>query len=340
MAGSMHKAAFFCENKPPNFGHLWEVFDEPRRNRIASLASLHPQVVSSANLAQLAAELGDVDVAFATWGMPALTSSHLDLLPSLRAVFYAAGSVKGFAGPLLERGIIVVGAADANAVPVAEYALAAILHALKRFWPQAMALRNRKDPSAWRRQPMTGAYGSVVGLVGLSMVGRHVRRLLRGFDLKVLAYDPTVSPEQARGMDVELVGLEELFGRADVVSLHAPSIPATRGMITGAMLESMKPDATFINTARGAIVREDQMTAVLKRRPDLWAILDVTEPEPPPAGSPLYELPNVLLTPHIAGSMGPEVKRMGDLVIQEFQAWCEGRPLRFAVRLDDLPTLG
>jgi len=333
------RAAFFSDDPPPKYGALWRVFDEPRRRRIESSAYLEPQVISSSNLREHAARLGDLEVVFATWGMPALAGPQLDLLKSLKAVFYAAGSVKAFAAPLLERGIIVVGAADANAVPVAEYALAAILLSLKRFWPQALALRDRRRPDAWTRQPMTGAYGSVVGLIGLSRTGRKVAQLLRSFDVKVIAYDPLVSPDEAGRLGVETAGLEEIFRRADVVSLHAPLLPRTVGMISGAMLESMKTNATFINTARGAIVREQEMAAVLRRRGDLWAILDVTDPEPPPSGSPLYELPNVLLTPHIAGSMDAEVRRMADLVLDEFDAWLAGRPLRHAVSLADLETM-
>jgi phosphoglycerate dehydrogenase-like enzyme len=333
------RAAYFSDAAAPSHGHLWQVFDEQRRKRIEASASLVADVIGSKNLAERTEGLADLEAVFATWGMPVLSAGQLDLLPSLKAVFYAAGSVRHFAGPLLERGIIVVSGADANAVPVAEYTLAAVLFSLKRGWSQALALRQGKGPGAWSRQPMTGAYGSVIGLIGLSMVGRKVCRLLRNFDLKVIAYDPVIDPRETDELDVELCPLEEVFARGDVVSLHAPLLPGTRGMITGAMIESMKAGSTFINTARGAIVAEEEMVAVLRRRPDLWAVLDVTDPEPPPAGSGLYELPNVILTPHIAGSMGGEVKRMADLVIAEFEAWRAGRLLRHAVSLKDLPTM-
>jgi len=116
-----------------------------------------------------------------------------------------------------------------------------------------------------------------------------------------------------------------------VVSLHTPWLPETVGMVTGAHLRSMKTDATFINTARGAIVREAEMIAALQERPDLTAVLDVTYPEPPEAGSPLYTLPNVILTPHIAGSMGRECQRMGRLMVDEFERYRAGEPLRWAI---------
>ena len=102
-------------------------------------------------------------------------------------------------------------------------------------------------------------------------------------------------------------------------------------MITGAHIASMKEGATFINTARGAIVREPEMTAVLAERPDLFAILDVTDPEPPVDGSPLYTLPNVVLTPHIAGSMDGECRRMGRTMVEECRRYLAGEPLRWAI---------
>jgi len=330
-------AAFFSDS--PEGRHLWRVFDPPRRKRIASSARLYPEVVSSRNLDQLAEKLKSLEVIFSTWGMPALSSAQLERLPSLKAVFYAAGSVRHFARPFLERGVVVVTAAAANAVPVAEYTLSMVLFALKRGWAHAWNLKQARHPRGWKKLPLPGAFGSTVGLISMSLVGRRVRELLRAFDLAVLAYDPYVGSEEASRLGVEMCPLEEIFRRADVVSLHAPLLPTTRGMITGAMLESMKTGATFINTARGAIVREGEMVEVLRRRGDLWAILDVTDPEPPPPGSPLYELPNVILTPHIAGAMDGEVGRLADLAIEEYDSWRHGRPLRHAVSLENLDIM-
>jgi phosphoglycerate dehydrogenase-like enzyme len=125
--------------------------------------------------------------------------------------------------------------------------------------------------------------------------------------------------------------LEDIFRRADVVSLHTPWLPETEGMITGQHFTLMKPNAAFINTARGAVVRESEMIAVLEQRPDLLAVLDVTYPEPPVPGSPLYTLPNVVLTPHIAGALGPETRRLGEMMLDELQRYLRGEPLRWQV---------
>src|SRR5439155_15284758 len=112
----------------------------------------------------------------------------------------------------------------------------------------------------------------------------------------------------------------------------APVVPETVGMITGALVDSMWPGATLINTARGVIVREAEMVEVLSRRPDLQAVLDVSDPvEPPAADSPLYALENVVLTPHIAGSAGPECRRMGRYMVEELRRYLAGEPLKWQV---------
>jgi phosphoglycerate dehydrogenase-like enzyme len=116
-----------------------------------------------------------------------------------------------------------------------------------------------------------------------------------------------------------------------VVSLHAPLLPQTTGLIRREHFAAMKPGSTFINTARGAIVRESEMIDVLHERPDLQAVLDVTEPEPPPPDSPLFKLPNVALTPHIAGTCEREAARLGRAMIDEFHRWRRGEPLRYQV---------
>ena len=116
-----------------------------------------------------------------------------------------------------------------------------------------------------------------------------------------------------------------------MASLHTPWLPETERLITGAHLASLKPYATFINTARGAIVREDEMIAVLQQRPDLVAVLDVTYPEPPAADSPLYTLPNVIITPHIAGSMQAECRRQGQYMIAELERYLAGQPLKYGL---------
>ncbi len=279
---------------------------------------MHPEILS------------EIDAIFSGWGMTPLDEILLAAAPRLKVIFYGAGSIHGFATDAAwDRGITITSAWAANAVPVAEYTLSQIIFSLKRGWYHALTIKREQ---AWIRQaPVPGAYESTVGLVSLGMVGRMVAERLQALDVNVLAYDPFVSTDDAAALGVRLVALDEIFRLADVVSLHTPKLPETLGMIAGDHFAAMKPGATFINTARGAIVREAEMTAVLTARPDLFAILDVTDPEPPVPGSPLYTLPNVVLTPHIAGSMDGECRRMGRYMIEECQRYLAGEPLKWAI---------
>ena len=149
--------------------------------------------------------------------------------------------------------------------------------------------------------------------------------------MRVIAYDPFVDEATAAKLGVTLVTLEALFAQSDVVSLHTPWLPETVGLITGELIASMKPCATFINTSRGAVVWEEEMLDVLAARPDLQAVLDVVWPEPPAPESRLFDLPNVVLTPHIAGSMGAECHRMGRYMIDELDRYLAGEPLRWGI---------
>ena len=298
-------------------------------NRHARLA--HPPLSADELLGADHPWTCEVDVLFTSWRAPVLNESMLARFPRLRAVFYAAGSVRHFVTPAFwQRGITLSSAAAANAVPVAEYTIAAIFMGLKRVW--ATARRTRETKSFDRGTIVAdGAYQSRVGLVSLGAIGRLVVDRLRPFEVEIAAYDPFVSAADAAALGIRSLSLEELFATSSVVSLHAPRLPETLGLINGRLLASMRPGATFINTSRGALVKEGELCAVLGARPDLQAVLDVTDPEPPLADSPLYTLPNVVLTPHIAGSLGPERRRLGALMIAEFHRFRIGKPLQHGV---------
>ncbi|MEO6052378.1 MAG: hydroxyacid dehydrogenase [Chthoniobacterales bacterium] len=317
-------------------GELEKVWGPLQQKRLRALVEISDLVIGRSEMDKHAALLSEVEVVFSTWGMPPLTEAQLDFMPKLRAVFYAAGTTKYFATPFLKRGILIVSAAAANAVPVAEFALSQIIFALKLGWTHVRNIQYAADPKSWQRLDMPGVYESTVGIISLGMIGQKVCEFLNPFSVQKIAFDPIAPKELFQKLDAESVSLEELFRQSDVVTLHAPSLRQTEGLITGSLLSSMKPNATFINTARGSIVQETEMVEVLKRRPDLTAVLDVTNPEPPPVDSPLYSLPNVILTPHIAGSMGKEVRRMSDMMIDEFVRWTEGKPSPYAVTFETL----
>ncbi|MBV8780066.1 MAG: hydroxyacid dehydrogenase [Phycisphaerae bacterium] len=282
-----------------------------------------------ASIAQHPGLLNSVEVIFSGWSPPKFDDAFFELAPNLKAIFYAAGQIS-IADSAWKRGLIVTTAQLANSQPVAEYSLAMIILSLKQSW--RLVRETREQRTFVDRNGVAGCYGATVGIISLGAIGRALIKLLAQLDVSVVLYDPFVTGAQADELGVELVTLDEVFTRADVVSLHAPLRPETVGLITGAHLRSMNPRATFLNTARGAIVRMDQLIEVATDRPDLQFILDVTDPdEPPHRESPLYDLPNVLLTPHIAGSSGGECRRMGRWMVEELERFVAGEPLRWSV---------
>lgn len=274
--------------------------------------------------------LAECEIVFSGWGGPRMDAEFLALAPKLKAVFYGAGSVKKIISDAFwERDILLTSSWAANAVPVAEFTLAQILLSLKRCWQQMREIRENQKYSG--KLPVAGAYQSTVAIISLGMIGRMVCEHLQRFDLRVIAYDPFAKQEDADKLGVTLCSLDDCFREGDVVSLHAPWLKETEKMITGDHFTMMKENATFINTARGAVVDEAAMIAVLQKRTDVTALLDVTYPEPPVEGSPLYTMPNVYLTPHIAGSLDGECRRMGQYAIDECRRYLQGEPLQWQV---------
>lgn len=280
--------------------------------------------------------LRHVEVIFSGWGSPRLDEATLALMPALRAVFHAGGSVKFLVTDALwNRGIRVSSTVQKNAIPVAEFTLSQIVFCLKHGW-QRVAQTRQTGRFGRQSSHMPGCYGSTVGLLSLGHTGRLVAEYLRILDVNTIAYDPFVPESVASGLGVQLVPLETIFATADVVSCHTPHLPSTTHMLRQEHFAAMKPGASFINTARGGVVHEPGLVAVLKARPDLFAVLDVTDPEPPVAGSPLFALPNVVITPHIAGSLGRECNRLGRMALEEFRRYSRGEPLLGEVRPQEL----
>ncbi|TDU83909.1 phosphoglycerate dehydrogenase-like enzyme [Kribbella voronezhensis] len=315
-------------------------FDQTRLDRLASLVALpEPIWTDELDSAKARARLETADLLVTSWGVPRLTADRLASAPRLKAVFHAAGSVRSLADSVLwSRDIVVTSGADANAVPVAEYTLAAIIFAGKKApflaadagtayqgWSQ---LQGFGDLSNFRR---------TIGVVGFSRIGRRVVDLLRTLDgATVLVADPYADPAEVQAAGAELVELDELLPRVDVLSLHAPALPSTHHMIGAAELAQLPDHATVINTARGSLIDSAALAAEC-RIGRLFAILDVTDPEPLPADSPLRSVHNVMVTPHIAGSLGTEIHRLTDHVLAEVTRWLAGEPLRTRITADVFP---
>ncbi|MFI2733271.1 hydroxyacid dehydrogenase [Streptomyces sp. NPDC018711] len=310
---------------------------EAHRTRLAELARTDPHLVAhdlTAPDPRTAAALAEAEILLTCWGATPLTADVLARAPRLRAVVHAAGSVKHHVTDACwQRGLRVTSAAGANALPVAEYTLAAILFAGKRVLRSAQRYSATRTDDAWLTESAPwGNYRRTIGIIGASRIGRRVVELLRPFDFEILLYDPYVTTPPP---GTELVDLDSLCARSSVISVHAPQLPSTHGMIGAPQLAAMPDGTTLINTARGSLVDEEALLPHLVSG-RLHAILDVTDPELPPPDSPLWTLPNVLLTPHVAGSLGNELHRMADQALEEVARYGRGEAFAEEVRASDL----
>ena len=307
-----------------------QMFDAPRWDCLDDLVDLvvdHPVPHLSSVPDPV---LAGVDVLITGWGSPLIDAAALERLSSLRAIVHTAGTVRSVVGPEVWRSprILVTTAAQANAVPVAEYTLAQILlagkHSLRR---EAEHRSDRGRRRAW--SPGGGGnHGAIIGLIGASRIGRLVADLLRPFDLEILISDPFIDVAQAHAIGARKVELPELFSTADVVSLHAPDVPSTRRMVSAELLAMMRDGTTFLNTARPALVDEMALRAELLTG-RISAVLDVHDHLA--ADDPLWDVPTVSITPHIAGSQGNELHRMTDHALEELRRLAAGAPPRHPV---------
>ncbi len=317
-----------------------DLFGPPERARLAALAEVpDPEPLARFDDERAARLLPRAEVLLTGWGCPRIDAVLLARAPRLRAVVHAAGTVKGHVDPECFARLRVSSAAAANAIPVAEFTVAAILLAGKRAFRLQRRYRELRGFRLWRNEvPPLGNLGRTVGVVGASRIGRLVLERLRAFDFERLVYDPFLAPGEARALGAEAVALDELLRRSDVVSLHAPSLPETRHLLDRRRLALLRDGAILVNTARGALVDGDALRdELVAGRID--AVLDTTEPEVLPADSPLYDLPNVFLTPHIAGAMGTETRRLAGLALDEIERLARSEPLAHEVRLEDLARI-
>lgn len=299
------------------------------------------RILGSNDPALVMPQLAEVDILTGSWGMPRLTPELLAAAPRLRAVCYAAGTVKGFATPAaFARGVIITTAMHANAIPVAEVTVALVTLADKNWFlcQDRIRARGRDGFSDRNEPPHPGNFGTTVGVVGFGAIGRLVVEGLRRLDLEVLVADPYAKAEEVAAAGATPMPLLDTARRSRVLTLHAPDIPACEKMISREVLAALPDGASFINTARGRLVDEDALLAELKAG-RLNAHLDVTWPEPPVADSELYRLPNCWLTPHRAGSSSREIQRMGRYAIDECLAIIAGREPRFRVLESMLATM-
>ena len=281
---------------------------------------------------EVAAMLGAADGCMSSWGTPPLTSRIVDSAPGLKIWAHAAGSVKPMvADDAWYGGVTVTSAAPAIADDVAEMTMACITMGLRCVVPlsRRMAANQPVDKDIVR-----SLYRATVGVVSASHVGRRVIERLLPYDARILLYDPFVDQDEAARLGVELADLDEMARESDAVTCHAPKLPETYHMLGESHFRAMRDDTVFVNTSRGDNIEDALIRELEKGR--LFAFLDVTSPEPAAPDSPLRSLPNVVLTPHIAGAKS---YRTGAMAVEELCRFFQGRPQIHQVTRDMLPVI-
>lgn len=310
------------------YGKISRVEDESKLRGFAEVVfNPYDRNLSEDELAEL---IVGVDGCITSWGSPRFTEKVLEKADRLKIIGHAAGSVKPYVtDEVFRRGIIVVNAASAIGSSVAEFTLAMMLNCLRAIPQHIEAMRMRNWRFKEERSVRTyDLRGKTVGLIGFGFVARELVKLLKPFDARILVYDPYISDDDAERYSVERVDLDRLLSLSDIVSLHAASTPETYHMIDEREFKLMKPNAILINTARGALVDEKALIEALKARRIAWAALDVFEEEPLPGDSPLYDLDNVFLTPHIAGLSDERRSMLFGIVVEDFRRFFSGeKPL-------------
>ena len=315
-----------------------QLLDDEACQRLSTVADVVPNILTPGTNVGIEEELSTADVLLTGWGAPTIDARFLQRAPRLQFVAHAAGSLKRIAtDEAWDRGIRFSSAADANGIPVAEYALAMILLSGKRVFEAEAFLRCERQ-LGWSPDTEFGNNNATVGIIGASRIGRRVLDLLRPFNFRVLLSDPTVDRAEATRLGAELVPLPALLAQSSVVSLHAPLLVSTTRMIGPAELALMPTGATLINTARGALVDTDALVAELAFG-RLHAVLDVTDPEPLPADHPLYTAPGTVLTPHVAGALGNELTRLGRHAVDEIERFASSSALATEVHADILAEI-
>jgi D-3-phosphoglycerate dehydrogenase len=229
-----------------------------------------------------------------------------------------------------EAGVMVVNAPTSNVVSAAELAIGHLL-ALARYIPDANASAKAGE---WKRSRFTGVelFEKTIGIVGLGRIGTLVAQRLAGFGATLIAYDPYVTPSRAQQLGITLVSLDELVEQADFITIHIPKTPETTGLIGAEEFAKAKPSLRIVNASRGGIIDEDALYAALKSKRIAGAGLDVFVSEPP-TGSPLLELDNIILTPHLGASTDEAQEKAGVSVARSVRLALDGELVPDAVNV-------
>jgi phosphoglycerate dehydrogenase-like enzyme len=261
------------------------------------------------------------------------------LAPRLRWVqAFSAGLEHLDVAGLVGRGIALTSAAGVGAAPIAEFALGRLLEV----WKETRAIEQMQRERRFTRPPGRMLAGCTLGVVGLGAIGSAIAARAKALGMRVIATRRRWQPGQSSPLADELHGpdgLEHLLEVSDAVVLCAPDSPRTRDLIDAKALARMKPGAVLVNVARGTLVDEAALLAALREGRLRAAILDVTRVEPLPPGDPLWDAPNLYLSPHCSVSPDAYVERMLDFLAENVARWLHGEPLANLVTADDVRAL-
>jgi phosphoglycerate dehydrogenase-like enzyme len=313
--------------------HYPRMFSQQAWDALAAFAAvIHHDQEEPAQKDDLITLLAGADACITSWEVAQLDADVMAAAPNLKAMAHMGSSVSRFVSDAFwARGIHLTSAGIALARSVADTTLGLMLVGQKQIWPLGQHVRDGgwRDSPVWDRWYSRELFRKTVGIIGASNVGRQVIELLKPFDALILLYDPFVDAAEATKLGATKVELHELLERADVVSLHAPANQSTYHMLNAAGLAMMKDDALLINTGRGSLIDEQALIAELQKG-RFFAFLDVTDPEPPALDSPLRSLPNVVVTPHIAGCI-ENCNHMGELAVEELRRFFAGEPAVYQI---------
>lgn len=318
------------------------VLSEPDLGRLSAMTTiLNQDPPAEITKEFLLDHLSEADIAITSWDTAAFDADVVAAAPNLKLVCHAAGSVRPVVSEALwRRGVRVTSAAAAISHGVAEFCLGLILMATKRvFWLAEGTRQGYWMEPASSFGGLFELYQQSIGVIGAGHIGKHLIRLLRNFDCQIFTYDPFLTEEQARSMGCQkLDSLDELFSRCRVVSLNAPSNEGTRHMLRGEHFARLPKGAVFINTAGSIQIHEDEFLTELSKG-HFIACIDRCAVEPCALNHPYRTLPNVVLTPHIAGVAAENRYRIGTYAVNEIEAFLQGRALIHEVTEASLATM-
>ena len=328
------------------------IFSADELNRIKSFAEIVELEGGRLDADGVKRALKDAAGAVTTWETPALNDDTLADAKKLKMICHCAGSIRPIMSEnvlknLLEKGTIISTTSPAIGIGVAEFTLGVIICGLKKTFFMREGIASGKWREFHGRWNQDGhpceltpvePYNVTVGVIGAGYCGSHLIKLLRNFEMKILLYDPYKSEEDCRKMGAEKSDLEHLMASSDVITLHAPSTPQTKGMINKDLITKIKDGALFVNTAAAGEVDEEALILELKTG-RFYACIDQTLIQPAPQNHPFRNMKNVSLTPHIAGHISNGFRRQGKYAVDELEGFFKDGRVRFGLRADRLAII-